>query len=79
MNIKVVVKHWIYKSPPAGLKPAIIEYDYIQEFFFTWENNIIKTNNWSKPVDTLEQCFKAIKGYFYGTHYDIIDFVKMND
>lgn len=79
MKIKVIVTKWNYKTAPIGFKPAQIEYQYAQEFFFTWENNIVKTNNWQKPCYTLENVFKAIKTYFYGTQYEIIDFIQMNE
>ena len=79
MRIKVTTRHWIYTKAPVGFTPAQITYDYEESFIFKFEDNTLRIGNWSRNVDTLEDCFKAIKGYFYDSHYHIVDFIPLQE
>lgn len=73
MRIQVKTKHYVY------IRPDKIQYDFNEDFYFNWVNNIIaiEGNHWQRPCNNLEECFKLIKGYFVGTNYQIYDFVEM--
>ena len=81
MRIKVFTKHWIYTEPPVGWKPPKIAYDFEQSFIFTFANNMltIQDGSWCNPCNDLEQCFKLIKGYFHGSHYQVFDMLPMTN
>ena len=80
MRIKVITKHYNIANPGTSMTPQTVQFDFDEEFIFIYEGNLIKINgsSWYKPVNNLEDCFKAIKSYLYGTHYDIVDFLMMD-
>lgn len=76
MKIKVITAHKVQNIVNDNIQ---IFYDYTEEFIFKWEDEFIQIFNWKKPALTIEDCFKTIKSYFYGTPYDILDFHRMID
>lgn len=76
MKIKVLTAHKIQRVISNNVQTF---YDYTEEFMFKWEEGFIYIFNWKHPAPTLEDCFKGIKSYFYGTHYDILDFFEMKN
>ena len=81
MKIKVVTKHYIIIKPETAKCPAQVQYDFDEDFIFIYENNIVKIQGSSlkKQANILEDCFKDIKSYFYGSNYAIVDFAKLID
>jgi hypothetical protein len=79
MRIKVCTKHFIVTAPPSNGKPAVVTFDYDQDFFFHYENNIIwiEGTSWKKEVKDMEEGLNCIQQYFHGTNYQIVDLVNM--
>jgi hypothetical protein len=79
MKIKVFTKHYIPIKPATSTAPMTVQYDFEQEFIFIFDQNIIQLQNstWCKTCDSLDDCFKAIKGYFSTCNYHINDIVQM--
>jgi len=50
-----------------------------QEFMFNYDGNTVKIigSSWSKTCNNLEDCLNAIKSYFYGSSYRIVDLLQM--
>lgn len=76
MKIRVLYKPFIwYKQNGLPMK----KHGEVEDLIFYFENGYVflRGSYWRKPCDSLENCFKAIKSYFYGTNNDIVDFLQM--
>lgn len=68
--------YYATQDKPFEVRPRVPEK---HEFMFNWDGKTVKIigSSWSKPCDNLENCFSAIRSYFYGTGYKIVDLLQM--
>ena len=43
------------------------------KFLWDGETLMLQANGWKQPATSVEEVYKKITGYFYGTSYQIID------